>query len=188
MVRPEDFTVDELPQKYRDDVECDIQELKKKYKYVERVIFPLAKPYLVILKIIAVNNHIIEKTGGVKEDFIGDYSKEITVVIPIDYKNIGCYVYGAKWVEIEKIPEAQRHFFLNGTTEDGYKKICVGAPSSHREMKNPILENVRTAEHILFEYELFLSGFKKRIDLIEYSHGDRGEEEYQRNAKRYKTR
>ena len=188
ILKPENFIIDQLPKSYLEDVKADIEELKDHYKFVDLVSPPLAKPYLTYLKVIAVNTEFIERTCGLKEDFIGEYSKEIIVVVPLDYKKKGCYVYGAKWVDIEKIPKRHRHFFLKNTTEDGYKHICVGVPASHANMRNPILEDVRTAEHILVGYELYMSGAEKNIDLIEYSHGDTGIKEYEQNEKKYRTK
>ena len=47
-------------------------------------------------------------------------------------------------------------------------------------MSNVILENVKTADHILTAYADYISGRTKTIVLAQYSHGERGINEYRR--------
>ena len=43
--------------------------------------------------------------------FLEEYSKELQIVIPWDYKKQGCKVYGGVWLREELIHEADRHFY-----------------------------------------------------------------------------
>ena len=65
--------------------------------------------------------------------------------------------------------------------------FCVGVPQSFIYLKNVILENVRTAESMMIAYESYQRGITNKVDLIAYSHGEEGKNEYSRNRKRYRT-
>lgn len=100
-----------------------------------------------------------------------------------DYKNIGCWVYGAKWFEKGVFLDKDIHFFHeNGRlirTDYGYQ-FCVGTPDSFSTMHNVILENIRTAENMLIAYEEVMSGRADKLHLIAYAHGERGIEQYRK--------
>ena len=53
-------------------------------------------------------------------------------------------------------------------------------------MDNVILENIRTAEHLLIAYENYLCGNTKTVVVEEYSHGDQGIKEYAKEQNKYK--
>ena len=90
----------------------DIKELRKEYPFTKIVAYPYANPTKIELKVIAVNNRIIRECNAQADDFKGEFSKEIKVVIPFDYKNRGCDIYGGSWFDIDKIPFEDRHFVL----------------------------------------------------------------------------
>jgi hypothetical protein len=58
-------------------------------------------------------------------------------------------------------------------------------PESFPLMKNVILENIRTAENMLIAYERVMAGESETLDLIAYSHGDKGREQFKKNRKKY---
>ena len=66
----------------------------------------------------------------------------------------------------------------------GYK-LCVGTPESFALMQNVILENVRTAEHMLIGYEHIMRGETKSLDIIAYDHGDAGRKQFKKNKHRF---
>ena len=100
-------------------------------------------------------------------------------------------MYGANWIETEKLENKDIHFFHNNgeliRTKYGLQ-ICVGIPDSFPMMKNVILENVRTAENMLIAYERLLTGQSDKLELIAYMHGERGRMQFQQNEKRYTTK
>ena len=87
---------------YYKDVEKDIEELRKEYPFTKIVAYPYAKPTKIELKVIAVNNRIIRECKAQADDFKGEFSKEIKVVVPFDYKNRGCDIYGGSWFDIDR--------------------------------------------------------------------------------------
>ena len=104
--------------------------------------------------------------------------------MPYDYTRNGCNIYGASWIDLEKIPPKDHHF--NGK-ENGKYLFCVGVPQSFIHLKNVLLENVRTAENMMIAYESYQREITKKVNLIAYSHGEKGENEYNRNRKQYRT-
>ncbi len=81
------------------------------------------------------------------------------------------------------------HFFLdkeNGasTASRGFH-MCVGVPASFPRMKNVLLENVRTADNMLVAYKNAMINDSDTIELKAYSHGDKGEEEFITDKRRF---
>lgn len=70
---------------------------------------------------------------------------------------------------------------------NGKYLFCVGVPQSFIHLKNVLLENVRTAESMMIAYESYQRGITKKVNLIAYSHGEKGKNEYNRNRKQYRT-
>ena len=132
----------------------------------------------------AAEKELIDQTGATENDFLGEYSRELWIRIPVKYKKDGCAVFGGKWINKEKIPQGQQHFYNNDPNK-GYR-FCVGVPDSFKTMSNVILENVRTADHILTAYADYISGRTKTIVLSQYSHGDKGINEYRRQKRKEK--
>ena len=79
-----------------------------------------------------------------------------------------------------------QHFY--DINSHGKYQFCVGVPESFIYMKNVILENVRTADKMLVAYELFQTGQTNKLELLAYSHGDKGQKEYKNERKKYKTK
>ena len=162
----------------------DIQKARRVYPFITSYLPPTVAPTPIRLKAIAVNKELIEMTHASVGDFIEPFSRELSILIPFDYKKIGCEVYGGKWIEDEKIATKYLHF--NGKREDGSHLLCVGVPDSFIYMENVILENIRTAEKMLIAYELYLTGRTKTLELNAYSHGNRGKNEFEKDTKKYK--
>lgn len=167
---------------YYNNVYCDFKQLKKKYPFCYLTISPTNEPSNAIIKAIAINKSLIDLTKATENDFKNSYSRELWIVVPWKYRENGCDIYGGKWINPEQIPKEQQHFY-NPNPKMGYK-LCVGVPESFVRMENVILENVKTADHILTAYADYMSGREKTIILNAYSHGDSGINEYRK--KKYK--
>ena len=176
---------------YYERVFHDYAELKAAYPFSYLIIPPTMKPSLVSVRVIAATKEIIEALNGCPEDFTGDYSKEIHIDVPMDYWNNGCNVYGCKWFDSNKYELKDIHLFhsKNKLIENrfGYQ-MCVGTPDSFKNMKNVLLEAVKTANSILVAYERVQCGLSEHVFLNAYSHGDAGKEEYLYDRKRYMPR
>ena len=169
---------------YVEDVFADIQQARKKYPFIEATLLPTVDPTPIQLRVVAVNKSLLEQTNATCEDFVGPYSKELEIIVPFDYKNAGCKVYGGKWIDTIMVKEEYQHF--NGKRKDGCYLFCVGVPESFPQMENVILENIKTAEKILIAYELYQTGETKILELNAYSHGTKGINEYIEDKKKYK--
>ena len=175
-------------QNYYSNVLSDYSGLKDVYPFSWLLIPPTVEPSLASVSVIAVNKSIIDSVGGKPEDFKGEYSKQIFIEIPLDYRGRGCYVFGGKWIDESKLPAKDVHLFHsnNRLVENrfGYQ-MCVGTPESFSSMKNVLLEAVKTADNMLVAYERVQSGVSDRVILNAYSHGDTGRKEYRNDRKRY---
>ena len=89
--------------KYSRDVQNDFTELKGTYPF-STLTFPLCcRPECALIRVGAVNKILVDAVNGVETDFLGEYSKELYLKVPVDYKENGCYVYGARWLDITKL-------------------------------------------------------------------------------------
>lgn len=174
-----------LSNDYFQIVNRDLKELKLFYPYVKIIYIPTKVPSLIVLEVIAVSKDIIDKTHATEDDLRLQYSKKITVIIPKDYPNSNCYIYGAGWLDLEKIPYEDRHCYREVGNE---LQLCVGVPQSAVNLKNVLLENIRTAENWLIAYEKLQKGDCYKLELKAYSHGYDGEQEYRRDKTKYITR
>lgn len=175
-----------IPDDYYFNVRKDVQELQKLYPFACFIFLPLRIPKPIVVHVIAVDCTLIKKTCAYREDFIQDFSKELEIIVPFDYRVSGCDVYGGRWIDLEKIPMEDQHFYKK--LEDGRFQFCVGVPESFSKMKNVVLENVRTADKMLTAYELFQKGLTRRVELIAYAHGQKGINEYRGKKKKYQTK
>ena len=171
--------------KYYEDVRKDFEELKVEYPYSTMYMPPTVEPYQIRLRVIAVHRDVILASKAEEEDFLEEYSKELQIVIPWNYKKLGCKVYGGAWLQEELIHEADRHFY--GKRKNGTREFCVGVNESFQTFNNVILENVKTSENMLIAYEQVQKGITLRARLIGYAHGNKGEKEYERDRKKYKS-
>jgi hypothetical protein len=173
---------------YYRNVLSDYQEVKDRYPLACLTIPPMVRPALATIRVIAANSALIYAVEGTEKDFLGKYSRELHLLVPIGYREQGCKVYGAKWVNVEQFQNEDIHFFYDKgkpiKTKDGFQ-LCVGTPESFPLMKNVILENIRTAENMLIAYERVMAGESETLDLIAYSHGDKGREQFKKNRKKY---
>ena len=173
---------------YYDTVIADFRKLKETYPFSYLTILPTVKPELATIRVVAANRELIDMVGAVETDFKGEYSRELYLVVPLQYKQKGCEVYGAAWVDVKCFESKDIHFFHdNGNlirTRFGLK-MCVGTPESFPLMRNVILENVRTAENMLIAYERVMTGASDNLELIAYAHGANGRKQFQQNRARY---
>ena len=163
-------------------VMSDLSELKEQYPFTRRILLPTTSATPIELDITAVRADLISQTGASESDFLGKYSRRIHVTIPYDYRKKGCLVYGGKWIDCKKIPNRYQHF--NGVEPDGSLLFCVGVPESFSQLKNVILECVKTADNMLTAYEIYQCGRSKSLELISYAHGERGINEYEKEKMR----
>ena len=176
---------------YYNDVYTDFVEMKKLYPFSYLNIPPTVKPSLAEIRVVAVAKSLLEAVCGTESDFLSEYSRELHLFIPVDYKNKGCDVYGADWVKMDKLAKEDIHFSRKRGTLIRKKygfKICIGTPDSFSLMKNVILENVRTAENMLIAYERIMSGVSENLGLIAYAHGNKGRQQFQEKRGRYMTK
>ena len=174
----------ETASEYYKSVFQDIRQARKTYPYIEAIVLPTVEPMPIRLKVIAVNKELLETTHAEREDFTGRFTRELDIIVPLDYKKAGCKVYGGKWIDTNLVREKYQHF--NGKRKDGWYLFCVGVPASFSQMENVILENIRTAEKMLIAYQLYQTGRTKTLKLNAYSHGKKGINEYSKDKKRYK--
>ncbi len=173
---------------YYVDVLTDFRELKENYPFSNLTILPTNEPALATIRVVAANKKLIEMTGAVETDFTDEYSRELRIVIPTDYRENGCKVYGARWVDLKKFEDKDIHFCNHAQLQpDGYE-LCVGTPESFPLMKNIILESVKTAENMLIAYERVMTGYTDSVELIAYAHGNKGRKQFQQNRARYLPR
>ena len=180
-IRP--FQRDIIDKQYYREVDKDIKEVRQHFKYVDELFSTgLNKPSFRVFSVLAVSNEILNETNSTKEDYLGNHSQEIYVVVPDNYKEKGCIIYGLKWDDLSLINDKDLH--INpGRENNGYHELCVGVPESFSKEKNPILASIMTAQFIIMSYKLFLTHHINKIELISYSHGDKGRLEYAKRSK-----
>lgn len=174
--------------KYYKAVLSDYRELKERYPFSYLSIFPTIKPEPAVIRVVAANKDLIEMTSAVEPDFTGDYSRELRIVVPVDYREKGCKVYGAKWVDPEIFDDEEIHFYCREQLLHHGYELCVGTPESFPLMKNVILENVKTAENMLIAYERVMTGDSDRLQLLAYAHDYKGRKQFMKNKNKYLPR
>ena len=172
---------------YYKKVKHDFEELKNRYPFSELILPPTAKPSQAKIMSIAVEKRLIDTINGKRDDFLGAYSKQIFLEIPLDYTQSGCIVYGGKWINVDSIKPQDIHLYRKNkhfhNSAYGYE-LCVGIPESFSHMRNVILEAVRTADNLLVAYERVQTGESTDLILHAYSHGDTGRNEYAKDRKK----
>lgn len=140
------------------------------------------------LSVLAVNSKFMRASFSKPTDYLSDHSRLITVKIKDNYCVAGCEVRCDLWVLNEKIPISDRHYNRHNPYDSDIRpNLCVGTPESFIKLSNPILESIRTAEIILTAYHLFLIGETDQIELLGYSHGDKGRKEYEKDKSKFTT-
>lgn len=173
---------------YFQNVLSDFKELKDFYPFSFLTILPTAVPTLAQVRVVAANKDLINLARAVETDFLGEFTRELHIVIPIDYRESGCKVYGAKWVDITKLEYKDIHFYQDSRLGDYGYELCVGTPESFPKIKNVILENIRTAEYMLIAYERIMTGSSNKLDLFAYAHGETGRKQYNKNSYRMRRK
>lgn len=167
---------------YYTNVLDDFHELQTVYPFSSLTFAPTAKISEAVVTVVAANRKLIDDMSAERSDFTGKYDRTLRIVIPFDYREKGCKVYGGAWIELEKVQKSDRHF--HDHTVNGYQ-FCVGVPSSFAQLKNVLLENVRTAENMLIAYEQLQKGYTQQMNINAYSHGKAGMMEYERDRFKY---
>lgn len=152
---------------------------------------------LIVFETWGYSRAYIEKFNRQFDDVVTEErSKRILLLVDNDYVRKGATPYALEgWSGLDMIDSSDRHFYdtqkpredcppLMEFWERGAKEICPCVPMAVLEMENPLLENVRTVDHLLSAYEQFLKGNTSRVVLREYSHNEEGEREYARERKR----
>lgn len=170
---------------YYADILTDFRELKESYPFSYLTIPPTVKPEFASIRVVAANKALIKMTGAVESDFTDDYSRELHIEIPVDYRENGCKVYGARWVDLKKLEDKDIHFYNRTKHHPFGYELCIGTPESFPLMKNVILENVKTAENMLIAYERVMAGASDRLELIAYTHGENGRKQFLQNRAKY---
>ena len=165
--------------------------MKIVYPFSYLTILPTVTPSLATIRVIAVTASLISETYSIESDYLGEYTKELHVDVPVNYREVGCTVYAGKWIDLNKcryedihIQQSKGHYIRN---HYGYS-LCVGTPESFSFMGNVILENVRTADNMLVAYERIMRGEADRLELNAYAHGDVGRMQFNNNRKKYISR
>ena len=161
------------------------------YPFSYITILPTVTPSLATIRVVAVTASLISETYSIESDYLGEYTKELHIDVPVNYREAGCIVYAGKWIDLNKcryedihIQQHKGHYIR---TRYGYS-LCVGTPESFSFMGNVILENVRTADNMLVAYERIMRGETDRLDLNAYAHGDAGRMRFNNNQKKYTSR
>jgi len=55
--------------------------MKTQYPFCYLTIPPTVEPSQAEIRVVAVNKRLIEAVGGVESDFLGDYSKELHLIV-----------------------------------------------------------------------------------------------------------
>lgn len=175
-------------------IKKDFRELKSYYPFSQMVFVSSNEIHF---EIYAINNKEV-KLLHLKRTKIENekYSKRIYVVVSEDYLLVGPHIYSMeRWNNLHLIPYECKHFYdyekyeyIEGkivTTKPYYLQgrgylTCTSVSKANKTMKNPLLENVKSAEMMLRAYELFIRGINDKIVLRQYSHGDQGIKEYEK--------
>ena len=174
---------EEQKKQYVSNVYSDFAELKEEYPFSSILVIPYSEIQELSISVIAVNKRIIDEMNAKKSDFIGEFSKEIFMKVPFDYRNTGCKIYGGKWIKYESLKsDKDRHFYKGN--EKGYE-FCLGVPQSFPKMKNVLLECVKTADNMLVAYEQVKRNPNMKLQLNSYSHGAEGINEYRADRRKY---
>lgn len=171
---------------YYNNVFEDFRQVIDYYPFSKLFIHPTVQPMEIKIVSVAVAKDITEALNACPNDFLGEYSKLIEVIVPYNYKKNGCKVFGGAWIDLNRIDNKDMHFFER--LNDGRYKLCVGVPQSFEKMKNVLLESIRTTDNLLIAYEKIQSGLTNKLELIAYNHGKKGMKQYDKDRKKYELR
>ena len=158
-------------------IQKDFTELRRKYPFTKVI---QQNKYEIHYEVFAINIELLKKLD-IDEDYLRDetYHKRIYLIVKNDYLTNGPIVYSLEdWPNLDKIPENNMHFYFNKLVNGRGYRTCSCVQIANRHMDNPLLENVKSTEMLLSAYELFLLGINDIVVLRQYSHGDKGVEEF----------
>ena len=116
--------------RYIEQVKKDFAQLKEMYPFSTLSIAPTTEITPVTIKVTAANKKLIDAMLAEQSDFQGEYSRDLHLVVPFEYQQIGCEVYGGRWIKTGQVKNSDLHF--HGKSEDGSLKFCVGVPESFK--------------------------------------------------------
>lgn len=168
---------------YLKNVSKDIARLKDYYPFIYEVIIPVNNSLInKVYEVYLIDKNMIDDLSLTENYIINKLNnRKVLLIIPTDYKNNGAKIILDKNLKIDRIPD--KHVHINGYYRDGYE-FCAGVPQSMINLNNVLLENCRTAENYIVQVNSYLNNEANEINMIEYSHGDRGREEYDREKRR----
>ena len=178
-------------------IKSDFKEVLEHYPFSKMV---SVSPDEIHFEVYAVSKEEIQKLGLKKSAILKEeYSKRLYLILRDDYCKKGPTVYSMeKWTGLEKIPYESKHFYEQktlvnqgdgmvckrlGLVEGRGYETCTSVSKANRDMENPLLENIKSAEMLLCSYELFLRGLNKEVVVRQYKHGDEGVQEYERERR-----
>lgn len=180
------FNIDSISEEYKNDVLKDYEELIKIYPLFSFFRPPLSYNHYYCLKGYLIDKKEIDDLN-ITNEHLPEYDKKVYVVIPPNYKDVGCYVYDRFSFDVNIIPEEDRHMYDDDSIK-GYSCLCVGVPNSFKQMKNVILEAIKTSSNIVKAYMSYINKLSDKIELLAYSHGDKGKKEYESNKEKYRPK
>ena len=71
--------------KYCQKVRRDMEELKREYPFTKKILIPSVNPEPIRLDVVAANIRLIRECNAEENDFKGEYSRELKIIIPYDY-------------------------------------------------------------------------------------------------------
>lgn len=71
---------------YCREVYEDFQELKDHYPFSSLIIPPVNGKLLLEMRVIAATRELVDLLQAYENDFLGQYSRELHLIIPFDYK------------------------------------------------------------------------------------------------------
>ena len=78
---------EEISAYYRNVFE-DFEELKRVYPFCYLTILPTVEPREASIRVVAADKGLIDITGATEDDFLGEYSRELWIGIPLSYKKM----------------------------------------------------------------------------------------------------
>lgn len=193
-------TIMDITESTLSKIKRDFRELIQHYPFSQMILVDKKEIHF---EVYAINKKEIDQLRIKKHKISNDkYSRRLYIIIRNNYRDSGPIIYSMeKWKSLNLIPYESKHFYdkkelkyENGTFKidtpgfsagKGYL-TCTSVSIANKNMGNPLLENVKSAEMMLISYELFLRGINKTIVLRQYSHGDEGVEQYVREQRRKK--
>lgn len=173
----------------------DFSELRKEYPF-SRMVY--VKADLICFEVWTYSSTDLAKFClSFDEIKLVQNSRRAYLIAREDYVRSGALVYAfGGWDNLSRIEKKDQHFYnpsipegieygpLLNFIKNGGREVCVCVPSDVPTMDNPLLENVKTLDHMLAAYDQVIRGKSDRVVLHAYSHGLKGIEEYEKDRRR----